>query len=63
MTNQRKPLDEHVEAALDEAIRETRPAGDPPALSPGHTGEPAPLIDKRNIQKGNRPRPGDEQAR
>lgn len=63
MTNQRKPLDEREEGALDEAIQETLPPGDPPALSPGRAGEPAPLIDQRNIQKGNRPRPGDEQAR
>ncbi len=54
---------EHLDALLDQALADSFPASDPPATTPGHAGEPAPLLDQRNIQKGDRPRPGDEQAR
>lgn len=63
MDAKRKPLESPEEAALDEALEESFPASDPPATTPGHAGEPVPLLDPRNVQKGNRPRPGDEQAR
>lgn len=63
MMDRRKPAENSDEAALDEALEESFPASDPPATSPGHAGEPAPLLDQRNRQKGNRHGPGDEQAR
>jgi hypothetical protein len=63
MDPKRKPLESPEEAALDEALEESFPASDPPATTPGHAGEPAPPLDPRNVQTGNRPSPGDGQVR